>query len=246
MVEKFNASFTIHSYQADSSQNAKISALFGFFMETAGWHATQLGVGYHKLKADINGFWALSRFSIKFNQLPKWEETINIETWPVGYNRLFAQRHFRFLNQKQELLIEGNTDWVVMRFDTRTMINPQLIVGHLNLGYNMPKVTIETVKLPLIVSDQATVHQHKVVYSDLDMNGHVNSLKYLDWCFDCLPAETILNNRLQQIDINFQHEIPSNQNVDIFLSTVDSKSFLFNGILKDADKQSFTVRIQFQ
>ncbi len=246
MVEKFTASFTIHSYQADASQNAKISTLFGFFMETAGWHATQLGAGYHKLKAEINAFWALSRFSIKVHQLPKWEETIYIETWPAGYNRLFAQRHFRFLNQKQEVLIEGNTDWVVMRFDTRTMINPQLVIGHLNLGDNMPKVSIETVKLPSIVTEQATGYQRKVVYSDLDMNGHVNSLKYLDWCFDYLPTETILKNRVQQIDINFQHEIPANQNIEIHLSTLDQKTFLFIGILKEAEKHSFAVRIQFQ
>ena len=193
----------------------------------------------------INAFCALSRFSIRVHRLHKWEEMVQLETWPVGYNRLFAQRHFRFSDKNNDILIEGNTDWVVMRFDTRTMISPQLVVGHLKLGNDIPKVDFETTKLPLVNADKAILHVHKTVYSDLDMNGHVNSLKYLDWCFDCLPSKTILENRLKQIDINFQHEIPANTMVDILISKIAHQDYLFNGYLKESGQLSFAVRSQF-
>ena len=45
-----------------------------------------------------------------------------------------------------------------------------------------------------------------VVYSDIDFNRHVNTLRYIDLIFDTLPLELIERNGGMRIDINFLAE----------------------------------------
>ncbi|HQP23502.1 MAG TPA: thioesterase, partial [Bacteroidales bacterium] len=45
-----------------------------------------------------------------------------------------------------------------------------------------------------------------VVYSDLDFNRHVNSVKYLEWMLDMLPLENIINNGFSRLDMNYLRE----------------------------------------
>ena len=42
-----------------------------------------------------------------------------------------------------------------------------------------------------------------VVYSDIDFNRHVNTLRYIDLIFDNVPLELIEQNEGLRIDINF-------------------------------------------
>ena len=42
-----------------------------------------------------------------------------------------------------------------------------------------------------------------VVYSDIDFNRHVNTLRYIDLIFDTLPLELIEKNAGMRLDINF-------------------------------------------
>ena len=53
--------------------------------------------------------------------------------------------------------------------------------------------------------------RHTVVYSDIDFNGHVNSMKYLEWMIDTLGAEELAAldpppDRPLRVDINYLHE----------------------------------------
>ena len=67
----------------------------------------------------------------------------------------------------------------------------------------------------LAVNDQANsegkeaeVHfsRKTVVYSDIDFNGHVNSMKYLEWMVDALPVEVLTGIEGMRFDINYIHE----------------------------------------
>ena len=69
-------------------------------------------------------------------------------------------------------------------------------------------------------------HIHKVVVSDIDMNQHVNSMKYLQWAIDTLSLDEIMNKKISRLNINYLREALYNQNIAIYSKTKeDSKCF---------------------
>jgi medium-chain acyl-[acyl-carrier-protein] hydrolase len=245
MVDILSASFSIHSYESDAKMDAKISTLLGFFLEAAGFHATRLGVGHHQLMESINSFWALSKFNLRMETYPKWQDTITIETWPAGYNRLFAHRHFIIKNGSNQIIAQGTSDWVIMNAETRRMINPQEVIGHLPVENEGLDLDVRTTKIPLIGEETASMFSKKALFSDIDMNKHVNSIKYLDWSLDCINFDYLDHHKLAEVDINFQHEITFGKEVDLFFQTKTDGVFQFKGILKKENKHAFSVQLKF-
>lgn len=56
---------------------------------------------------------------------------------------------------------------------------------------------------------------HEVVYSDIDFNRHVNTLRYLDMMLDMLPIESFAGEQAVRMDINFQRECRYGQTLTI-------------------------------
>ena len=63
---------------------------------------------------------------------------------------------------------------------------------------------------------------HRVVVSDIDMNQHVNSMKYLQWAIDTLSLDEVMNTTIKRIDINYLREALYNQNIGIYRTDVDN------------------------
>jgi acyl-ACP thioesterase len=47
---------------------------------------------------------------------------------------------------------------------------------------------------------------HRVAYSDIDFNRHMNTMRYIDFAFDALPIEIPENLKAVRVDLNFMKE----------------------------------------
>ena len=43
--------------------------------------------------------------------------------------------------------------------------------------------------------------------SDLDIVNHANSVKYLEWCLDCMEPELLLKKKIKSLDMNYLKEV---------------------------------------
>jgi acyl-ACP thioesterase len=66
---------------------------------------------------------------------------------------------------------------------------------------------------------------HEVVYSDIDFNGHVNSMKYLEWMADTMPAGLLEEATGMRFDINYIHEATLGQHLSIGYASTDRQLF---------------------
>ncbi|MBN2256145.1 MAG: hypothetical protein JW736_10585, partial [Deltaproteobacteria bacterium] len=46
----------------------------------------------------------------------------------------------------------------------------------------------------------------RVSYRDLDMNEHVNNVRYIEWIIDSFPLEFLRNHTLKELEINYLAE----------------------------------------
>ena len=50
------------------------------------------------------------------------------------------------------------------------------------------------------------VKEHRVAYSDIDFNRHMNTMRYIDLIFDSMPIEVPEKLEAWRMDVNFMRE----------------------------------------
>ncbi len=241
----FHKQFEICSYDVDVNQKVKISKLFGFFQEVAWLHAQQLRFGYFDLLQEHGAFWALSRLHMQIDAYPMWNDVVEYRTWPVESNRLFARRDFEiYVGEKR--IGYGTSDWIIASFKDRHLLEPQRILNGLKFNYQQGLSTCSTKRLKPL-SNYETSCPRQTRYNDLDMNKHVNSIRYLDWVLDCLPSTFLNEKAIQTLNINYLHEIPSERKVEIHYQHNDkiNSRYHFLGKDKEAKQTSFLMELDF-
>jgi medium-chain acyl-[acyl-carrier-protein] hydrolase len=206
--------FRIHSYEVDFEHRTSLESLCRLFLEAAWSHAEHLGVGFHQLLAKKQ-FWVLSRMVIELEQYPRWGEEVVLVTWPRGVVSIFAMRDFEILSVGGRRLVGGSSAWLVLDTSTRRPQRLQPITGSIRGWPQRTAVKRDPEKL-------ASVEMAKLAmttaarYSDIDVNGHVNSARYIAWILDSYPSGHHRAHSVTSIELNYLGETLAGDEIRIF------------------------------
>lgn len=197
-------SFVIHSYEAGLDTKAKFSGLCHFLQESAWNHAESIGMGFQTL-LDDNKLWVLSRLYFELDEYPHWGDTIKVQTWPKGTDGLFALRDFFVLDQSDKIIGKATSAWLVLDTEQR---RPQ----RLDHFYEDRKFLTQrhavnkSLKKISFSGNNEPAPFHQVRYSDLDVNRHVNNVKYIEWLCDLCSDRLFAGSEIHDLEINFLSE----------------------------------------
>ncbi|MFA8434591.1 MAG: acyl-[acyl-carrier-protein] thioesterase [Marinifilaceae bacterium] len=234
----FEEEFRIGSFEIDLHGNAKLSALCNFLQEIAGNHASSMESGMQNL-FDQNLAWVLSRLQLKIYNSPRWNDKIRIRTWPVGIEGVFAIRDFQIFNTDNAIIAEASSAWLVINLLNRRPVRPHSIVEKMNYQGNH-RIFSESIKKIPPVNVLDPVDQLTVRFSDLDLNQHVNNVKYIKWLADSCPPEVLMHQRISEVEINFLHESKLGEELAIFRHALSTSSF--HCCVKNNDKKTDNCR----
>jgi medium-chain acyl-[acyl-carrier-protein] hydrolase len=226
MASSFQKEFTIVSYELNPRGKARLTAMANYLQEVAYHHANELGFGYDQMK-ERRTLWMLSRMKIQMFRYPVWNDKGVVETWPSGIDNVFALRDFRIYDSRGEVTGIATTYWLIVHLDTHRPIRPGAELDrYSSIDYGDPVFDskLEKIRLP---GDVSPLGQHTVVFSDLDIQGHVNNVKYLEWSIDASMTKDSLDRAIGVFEINFQHEALLGNHVKI--SGIDESSDTENG-----------------
>ena len=210
----FTKEFTISSYDLNPKGQARLTSLANFFQEVAYHHASELGLGYDDMKSRKTT-WVLSRMRIHMKRYPVWNEQIRLETWPSGAERLFALRDFRVLDDKGKIIGMASTAWLILDIDTHRLIRPKEMMEQFKLIIHDVQMFANPLDKIAIPCATRLLKKHRVVFSDLDIVGHVNNVKYMEWCIDAASSAENAEEEISELEINFNHEALFGDKIDI-------------------------------
>ena len=205
MANIFTKEFSISSYDLNPKGQARLTSMANFFQEVAYHHASELGLGYHDMK-DRKTTWALSRMRIHMKRYPLWNERITLETWPSGAERLFALRDFRVLDERGEVIGMASTAWLILDIDTHRLIRPKEMMEQFKMIIHDVQMFDKPLDKITMQGEPGLINQHDVVFSDLDIVGHVNNVRYMEWCIDAAISAENAGREISELEINFNNE----------------------------------------
>ena len=81
----------------------------------------------------------------------------------------------------------------------------------------------------------------KVRYSDIDLNGHLNNTKYIDYIIDLHDSDFYKKNSIVRFLINYEKELMDNDVLNLFSDHQNPEY-----IKGEVDKTAFEVNISYQ
>jgi len=238
----YSKEFSISSYDLTPGGQARLTTIANFFQELAYHHASKLGFGYRDMKARQTT-WVLSRMRIRMESYPEWDERIDMETWPSGVDKLFALRDFRIRNRKGAVIGVASTAWLILNIETHRLIRPKEALEHFKMIVHPEQVFTDPLDKIEVPEETRPLHLHSVVFSDLDIIGHVNNVKYMEWCIDAVSSSNNPDKDIREFEINFNHEALLGDKIEIRTHDLARDQILFLASRKEDGKEIFRARI---
>ena len=232
-------------FHVDFTGRLTLGVLGNHLLNCAGFHATERGFGMAHINEE-NCTWVLSRLVIEMEDMPREYDKFRVETWVENVYRLFTDRDFAILAADGRVLGYARSVWAMIGMNTRRPVDLTSMHGGGINDYicDRPCPIDKPGRIKVAATEPATVIQAK--YSDIDVNGHVNSIRYIEHILDLFPLETFRDRRIARFEMAYVAESYYGDELSIFLEKCGEAEDYNAEIRKNGGETVCRARVVFR
>jgi len=198
--------FHIESYVCDFTGKATLPVIGNFILQAATIHAQERGFGYEAMTKS-KAAWVLSRLSIEMKEYPEYDQDLIVETWVESVAKFFTQRCFSFIDSKGKIIGYARSIWAAIDLETRRPLDILAwrsdLVDFVDSEKKCPIGKLE--KIPS-VDETEPVMGYSVRYSDIDINKHMNSIKYIEHVINVFDLSVFREKLIHKFEMVYLQE----------------------------------------
>ena len=218
--------FLAEPFHCDINHQLFMGHLGNHMLNAADFHSRERGFGMDYLNT-VNKTWVLSRLAIEMEQMPRQYDRFFVETWVESAMRYFTNRNFCVLSASGEVYGYGRSIWAMIDTETRQPCN-LLEVNDGNLLEWVEKERENPIdKLSRVKMDDKAelVRTIDTYYNDIDINGHVNSVKYIEHVLDLFSVSWYHEHLLRRFDIAYVAEAHQGDSLHFYMEKSEPLEF---------------------
>ena len=130
--------------------------------------------------------------------------------------------------------------WILMDAGSRAMVLPGrsgVEVGGLLRGCELQAPS------SLIPRDMVEQEERLVRFTDLDINGHMNNCRYLDWVQDLLPSIFHQRHEIREFTLCYMSEVREKEPVTLHWDLSDGPVLTVEAVRSQADRTAAHSRV---
>jgi len=237
----FNKVFTISSFDVDAKKQASLQSICRYMQEIAALHAIELKLGFHDMMKE-NRAWVLAQVLIRMDRYPRFQEKISINTWSNGPDGRYAMRDFEITDADGNSLGKASSTWFVIDIHEKNICRLDDYFRdykYENIKYALGRRPDRVKPIKVADSELAVICK----YSDLDINAHVNNVRYVDHILDMFPSEFRMSYDVHEIEMNFLKKAKEGVELtNMIRHQEENREYLHGWFNKNTTKPSFTAR----
>lgn len=235
--------FQVEPFHCDFGSRLFPGHLGNGMLNAADYHSTDRGYGVAELNRN-HRTWVLSRFAIEMLDMPKAYDKVAVETWVESAKKFFTSRNFAVKSRDDsKVYAYGRSIWAMIDTDTRQptdilSVKDGLINKYIEAEKECPIAPPSRVVISHDIPLERQVVMH---YNDIDINGHVNSVKYIDHVLDLFTLDYYRSHRVSRIDIAYVAEAHAGDTLSLYKEQTAADEFAVR-MTKKEDKEVEVVR----
>lgn len=223
-VTKKSYAFQVSPQSVDFNRSVTLSSLIDLMLTAAQYNAEENGFGLRKLN-DMGLSWVLLRMALEMDVFPMQYETVYIETWIEDIGRASTTRNFCLRNKKGGVIGYATSTWAMI---SRTTRKAQDLFGLGDIRSFESQETVPIDRPEKLGEIKGTmVNAFKAKYSHIDINLHVNTMRYVEWISNCFSLEHYNRKQIKRFDVNFMSEILFGDDVKVYCSDDSKETYSF-------------------
>lgn len=204
------------------SNRLNIKSLIKYFGDIAGNHSSSCGYGLNDIPT-THITWLLLNWKVKMFSHPKYNEELTINTWPRIIEKFYSYRDFEVFDSNNNLVAIASSKWVMINAETKRI---KRISNEIINAYSIEPKSVFTEPLndkPKIPDNLKLNFTYTIQRRDIDTNGHVNNLHYIDYALEALPEDVYNSNEFDNIEIHYKKEIKYGETINCYYSFENNK-----------------------
>jgi acyl-ACP thioesterase len=193
--------FTTESYLLDFRGRVTIPTIGNYMLQAASHHAASRGFGFDDM-TEQHTAWVLSRMAIEMTEYPS-TRPLTLNTWISDVGHAITSRCFEWLDDGRPIGY-AHSIWAAIDMQTRRPVPlDEEALREYRDDRDCP--VARPGKIPPVENTVDGV-PYRVKYSDLDINGHFNSIKYIEHLLDMFDIEQFRKREIRRFEISFLAE----------------------------------------
>lgn len=212
----------IEPFHVDFTGRVFMGVLGNHLLNAAGNHSQKRGWGISALNENHHT-WVLSRLSIEMTEMPRNYQHCQVSTWVESVMKLFTTRNFAIKDAEGNPMGYARSVWAMIDTETRRPCDLVTLYDGDLLNY---VVSDEENVCPIEghgrfrFRDAQLVRTLTTCYSDIDINGHVNSIKYIEHILNLFSRQQ-MERGIKRFEIAYKAESYMGDTLSFYVQPVD-------------------------
>ena len=219
----YQQNYKLRTYDCDQNKIAKPSGLLQETQDCGEGQMSSEGLTYIELFDQGKAF-MLSRLDMNIKEELRYRDELTTRTWPCPSRRATFLRNYAMWRAeggqtKDDIAVLVSTQWTLVSVEDRKL----LTVDDVDLSSYTHDEYLEAApgKLKISKEEEASMvcaAEHRVSYTDSDVNGHMNNTYYADYLCDQIPELEVGTHRVSTVRIHFSKEAVVGDVIEIWMT----------------------------
>lgn len=213
--------FRVDIHHCDSNANLRVTEMLRFMQQCSSSQLENSAISQEKL-VKMGKTYVLCRLNISIYKSVHPGEEIEVSTWPCESRGLSLTRCYQ-VRVDGSIVAEAITVWGVVDIETRRLCRVSSLPVDLECEEPLELDSPSRVYIPSELNLNL-VGERTVVYSDLDINSHVNNTNYADMICDFLPE--MQQKRVIMMGISYVSEAKLGEVLKVYMTKSEGQYYI--------------------
>ncbi len=234
--------FYAETFLADSKGRMRPSNICSSMLNFAYRHAEARGFG-----STSSLGWVIARMGVHVERVPLEKERLRVDTWIRNLYHGFTDRCVRMVDEDGNEVVSMIATFAMIDLETRTSVDLNGNIGVAMNGCLVPDEQLALRRIPSInrTPVEEVTFKRRPHYSDIDVNGHMNSIRYIDHILDAMPIEYVKSHDLTDIVVAYMQEGSATEELSYGIKELEPDHYIVQ-VTKENGAASSRFELKFK